>query len=246
MKYFALVLLFSSIFACKSNQKSPPKPADQPATWLMRTPYAQLETAPCRGFCPQYRLTFRNNGWVEYEGIRFVQKMGIDSFRLTPQETIDLQNLIKTTNLWQYPETFPVTIADAPMRTVTVYDGPKKKEVRGSVELPKPIQALIEQMRQLAIGHDYNLESYDPETAAATQEVMVKLKPTVNAGNWLKQVNDDSGWQLRLVRRLGSDNLWLVAFDPKNITLDNLLTVLRANGDVLTAQENKAVQERKN
>ena len=222
-------------------------PSDTP-TAAPKTQLIALETTPCRGFCPVFRLDFRNDGYVDYEGIRFVRKMGKSSFQLTEKELTALQQLLKTTNLWQYPESFPVTIVDAPGALITVHRDTETKTIRGSVERPEPIRKVEAHLKTLAEAHGYNLESLDPNAipdGAPTTELLVKLKPAVNAGNWLRDINDGSKTNLRLVRRVSSDNIWLVAFDSGQFKKEDVLLLVKSNSDVLEAQYNKEAQERK-
>jgi hypothetical protein len=45
-----------------------------------------LETGPCYGFCPVYRVTVRADGTGVYEGIRHVAVRGQRRFRLSPAQ----------------------------------------------------------------------------------------------------------------------------------------------------------------
>lgn len=212
-------------------------------------PLIQLETSPCRGYCPVYRVLFRANGVAEYEGERFVEKIGRDSFRLTASELVQLRKAVETTNLWQYPNEFPVTIADAPGASLTVYRNSEQKTVRGSMERPKPIRDLDELLRQLTRAHGINLDSKDPNALpeGAQSELLVKLKPGLNAGNWLRDFNQGgSEVQLKLVRRTGGtgDNIWVVGYDRRKIEEKTLLDLLKTTDGVLEAQPNRQAQER--
>ncbi len=210
-------------------------------------PLITLETTPCRGFCPVFKIAVRNDGHVDYTGVRFVRQMGQSTFQLTPTELEGLKKQLQEVNLWQYPESFPVTIMDAPGVSISIWRGAETKTIVGSVERPKPIKAVEETLKKLTTAHGYNLDSFDPtaiDENAPKQELLVKLKPDVNAGNWLNAFNQGSKANLRLVRRVNAENIWVVVFDASKHTTADMLTLLKSNPSVVEAQENKAAQER--
>lgn len=237
MKLTGLFLGLLAMIACGSTQT---------AKNGRVTSLVQLETAPCRGFCPVYSLHFYSNGKVEYNGLRFVEKEGLSSFQLTSKELAALKKKLKAVNLWQYPESFPTRIADAPNATLTVYKGDQQKIVRGVVDVPQPVTELQQHLRHLAEVHGYNLKGRDPNLIhdENRQEVLVRLQPDINAGNWVRDLNQSSGIYLRLLRRTGAENIWVVGFDGEKVTQEDVLLLLRSHESVLEAQPNRAVKER--
>lgn len=206
-----------------------------------------LETTPCRGYCPAYKLDFFTNGSVQYEGIRFVEKIGVSTFQLTPTEQTMLHKKMEAANLWQYPESFPVTIVDGPGANITIYNGKAEKTIRGSIERPKPIRDMQDFLAGLAKAHGYKLDSFNPDDIPDTSpktELLVKLKPEINAGNWVRDINRVSKTNLKLVRRIGADNIWVVAFDASKFQQDDILTLLKSHEHVLEAQLNREAKER--
>lgn len=234
-------MLIGSI-ACKSNKKS-----ENATVVADASPMIMLETSPCRGFCPVFKISVKNDGQAEYEGIRFVKQMGLSKFSLTTAELDGLKKMLQEVNLWQYPESFPVTIVDAAGASITIYKGNETKTIRGSVERPKPIRDVEEHLKSLAKAHGYNLDSMDPNAIdenAPKKELLVKLKPDVNAGNWLNAFNQSTKANLRLVKRISAENIWVVMYDASKHSAGDLLTLLKSNESVIEAQENKEAQER--
>jgi hypothetical protein len=241
MKSAILFFLMLGAISCKCNKKVSVDPK------MDNSPLITLETSPCRGFCPVYKIAVKNDGHVDFEGIRFVKNMGQSTFQLTTAELEGLKKHLQEVNLWQYPESFPVTIADAPGSVITIFRGAETKEIRGSIELPKPIRDVAERLKSLTKAHGYNLESVDPNAIpndAPKAELLVKLKPDVNAGNWLNALNQSSKANLRLVRRVSAENIWVLVFDASKHKTADMLTLLKSNESVLEAQENKEAQER--
>jgi hypothetical protein len=208
------------------------------------SPLVGLETSGCFGYCPVFKLQFLNNGLVRYEGLHFVEKMGKDSFFLAKEELDQLKAKVKEVNLWQYPDLIKTDVVDAPFATLTAYDGDRSKSVRGSFDRPKPLLELEDLIKDLAEAHDFRVkQGVNPNEppAGTLKEVIVKLKPDVNAGNWITQFQE---FKLRLVRRLGEENIWLVAYDPKQIDEQTLLESLKNVDGVVEAQTNMPVKER--
>ena len=230
------------LLACNSNKKT-----ENTVQKTDNQKLIQLETTPCRGYCPVYKLTFFTNGEAQYEGIRFVKEVALRKFKLTADEQKRLNNKLAATDLWKYPESFPTTIADAPGATITVYKDQLEKTITGSIERPKPIREVQDLLNELAIAHGISLNSVNPNDIpeeAPKTEVLVKLKPEINAGNWLRDLNQTSKTGLQLVRRVSADNLWVVAFDGSKFALNDILDLLKAHEHVLEAQPNRKASER--
>ncbi len=242
MKPTILFCAILALFACKSNKKG-----DTKANTTTNQPMVSLETTPCRGYCPVFKLTFMDNGAAQYEPIRFVKSATASTFQLTAEELETLKKKLNGTNLWQYPESFKTQIMDAPGATLIAHRGVEQKTVRGSVERPKPIKDLQAHLEQLAKIHGIDLGSADPNELpdnGKKTELLVKLKPDINAGNWLRDLNNTSKANLRLVRRVTAENIWVVAFDGAVHPQAEMLDLLRANEHVLEAQPNSKADDR--
>jgi Domain of unknown function (DUF6438) len=236
IKNSLLCMLVALLAGCQSNRNT--KVVNDPS------PLISLRTGGCRGYCPMFVLEFKQNGQVDYEGIRSVEREGKSSFQLTDSELKSLRTTIESVNLWQYPERFPTTIADAPGATLTIFRAGQSKEITGGPERPQPIRNLDDQLRALATVHGYNLKSFNPEATKPSAELLVRLKPDINAGNWLPALNEKSKADLRLIRRASSENVWVVSFNPTIHQATDLIDLLKAQPEVLEAQLNRAVEER--
>jgi len=223
---FSLLLVLTVLLSCKTGQKA----AQQ------RAPFVELKSGACFGFCPVFRLTVRNNGLVAYEGIRFAEKIGLDSFQLTKAEMAGLREKVERVNLWQYPERIETQVADAPFATLTAFRDDQSKSVSGSIDRPAPLLELENLLKELAEKHDFQVtRGVDPDEIPANrrQEVIVTLQPEINAGNWIREF---SGYRFQLVRRMSSENIWLVAYDPEQIKEDALLKLFKNSKGVTDAR----------
>ncbi len=208
------------------------------------TNLVDLQTSGCFGFCPVFKLSALNNGLVRYEGLRYAEKMGKDSFRLTQEELKSLQAKVKETNLWQYPELIKSEVMDAPYATLTAYEGEKSKSVRGSIDRPVPLLELEALMTSLAEAHGFQVKrGVNPNDVPqkTKKEVIVKLKPEINAGNWIARFTDI---KLQLLQRQSAENIWVIAYDSAQIEEKALIDRLKGTDGVLEVQANMQVKDR--
>lgn len=224
----------------KVKQGIPPKAEEAPAA----TQLVQLEVGGCRGFCPIYRLTYNRNGDLEYEGKRFVEKIGTFNVKLTGAELARLKEQVSKTDIWHYPDEIPTTVADLPPLTITVWEGEKTKSVRGSAGFPKPLVALANLMKDLAEAHEIKVKNgVNPnDSPSATKgEILIALKPETNAGNWARGFADVG---LTLVRRPGAENIWLATYDRARIEQKDLFARIRKSEGAVDVQVNPQAKER--
>lgn len=233
MTRLALLLACVALFSCNAGKNA-----------RGHALLAELRTGGCFGFCPIIRLTVHNNGFTEYEGIRFAEKIGLDSFQLTKSEVKALRKKVKQVDLWQYPDKIESQVADAPFVTLTAFRGTEKKSVVGSIDRPEPLLDLEKEIKGLAQAHGFEVtRGVNPNEPPAhrRQEVIVKLKPDVNAGNWIRQFSE---FRFLLVRRISQENIWLVAYDPEQIIERAVLALFKNSADVLTVQPNRTAEDR--
>jgi len=228
------LLFFLASINLMANSKCNGKPAV-----IANDPYqlVQVEMHGCRGFCPTYKLLFRNDGALEYEGIRNMIKQGMDTVQLSNSELKQLRAAIASVNLWQYPERIESQVADAPNSTITVFNSGKQHAVQGSIDRPKPILEFELLLKDLAEAHGLKVkEGVNPyEAPANQQEILVKFKPEVNPGNFMMQFEEI---RLRIVRRVSAENLWIIGYNPDQITQKQLIDTLKSMEGVLEAKAN--------
>jgi len=230
-----ILLLFMAVFACKS-QKS--------VHTASHAPFVGLQTSGCFGYCPVFKLTVLGGGLVRYEGERFVEKEGRDSFMLTKEELVRLRAKVASVNLWQYPDRIESQIMDAPSATLFAYDSAKTKRVSGSIDRPVPLLELENMLKDLAEAHGLQVKrGVDPRAvpADAKKELILKLKPELNAGNWIAQFTE---FRVQLVRRISSENIWLVGYDSKQIDEKTIIELFKNTEGVVEVQANAKVEDR--
>lgn len=209
--------------------------SQEPATATANnSPLVILETRGCRGFCPIYKLVFHNDGRVAYEGLRNMLKMGTDTIHLTSDELKHLKTDLKKLNLYQYPEQIQSLVMDAPGATITVMEGGKLHSVSGTIDRPEPILAFEELMKDLAEAHGLKVKNgVNPYEAPANQkEIIVKFNPDINPGNFMMQFDQI---QLRIVKRVTAENIWVIGYNPDQISEAKLIDLMKSKNGVLDA-----------
>lgn len=228
--------------------------AQEPVTeWTAKAPalnpqstseiLVRLEAAGCKGYCPIYKLTFHVDGTLNYSGYRNVEELGEKYAKLSADEFSRLQNAVRRANLWEHPRQLPVTVADAPMHTLTVSENGKRHQVKGAGPLPEHIQALDQLMQDIAEAHGFMVKKgVDPNDPANMKgEVIVHFKPEINAGNFCMQFME---FKTRPVRRIAEENIWIVGFYPSEITEAQFIEIIKGMEGVLSITSSKKSPER--
>lgn len=181
------------------------------------TPLVSLSRGACFGRCPIYDFTVYESGIARFVGERFTPKLGTWIRRLSDTEMKRLRTQLEETNLWQYAPSYPSRLSDAPLITITQYEGDAQKTVRGKDGRPAPVltlQDLLERMAQtkpeewtVRKKFDYGL----PE-GATPGEIFVQLAPNVYARNWVQRYTRQD---LHIAEVLPQrSNFYRMTFDP--------------------------------
>ncbi len=240
MKHSQLLLLIAAfIVACnpQENAFAQQPTSGAPAPGSTGT-LIQLETGACRGFCPVYKLTFYNNGTMEYVGTRNVDVVGTEKVRLSINEYSQLLKEVRMVNLWQYPSEIQSTVVDAPVHTFTVFEGTNSHAVKGTAGIPKPIMDLEALMQNIAADHGLPVRTgNDPNNPATLKgQVIVRFNMDVNAKQFCNQFTD---LKVRTVRHLSEDNTWVIGFNPTEVTEEQFTSLLKDMVGVMAVEPDK-------
>lgn len=196
-----------------------------------------LTTGNCKHYCPSYALTFYTNGQMDFAGYGNVEKVGEQTIQLSANEFSKLQDEVRRANLWQYEAVVPGSVPDAPMHQFVVYDGSKMHTVKATSDLPKGLRSLDKLMQDIAEKHGIKVKKgVDPnDPASATGEVIVKLRPGLDAEAFCAQFME---LKVRLLRQYSEDNIWLIGYNPSEVTEANFIEIMRGTEGVQTVQPN--------
>ena len=239
MKILPIAVSITFIFlACKAHQTPVKEPKDN--TDMPGFSSVLLETGGCRGFCPVYSLRFDADGKADYEGKMNMLRMGKMEFSLSKQELAKITEAIQNSGLDTLPPLIKTQVVDAPHNTIRVnYPGRRPHSVAGSVDRPQGLVDLENTLIEIGEAHGLQLrEGVNPNHPNPNSEGMlvVLLTEEINAGNWIMQFTD---LKLRLVRRTGMENEWILAYDKEQIREESFLEMLRKMESVKSAKPSK-------
>jgi len=232
MKHSLFFLLATAIIVACTPQEN--ASAQQPTATAPTSTgnLFQLETGACRGYCPMYKLTFRKDGTLEYLGIRHVDKVGVETVRLSTEEYAQLLKEVRKVDLWQYPAEIPSTVVDAPVHTFTVFDGEKKHTVKGTAGIPKPILALETLLQDITEAHGIAVRK-GADSKVTTAQVIVRFDMDVNAKEFCNQFSD---LRVRPVTHLSEDNTWVIGYNTSEVTQEQFISLMKDMRGVVTVE----------
>ncbi len=140
---FALLssLLFSSslFFSCKSSKTEKDN---------FELKYAK---SPCKGQCPHFDLTIKEDQMVVFNGRQYTTIVGIVQIKLSDEKYQKLQNLLTESNFLetdviQYERAF-----DYPVTTLELTKGEKTKKQTMYVDKPKNLEPVLQFLDMLVL-----------------------------------------------------------------------------------------------
>jgi hypothetical protein len=122
----------------------PVKGATEPVLVVQRT--------PCHGTCPTYKAAIYADGRVEYEGERFVNRVGKHTLRLPVATVNQMLAEAKRVNFNSFRDQYVGDVYDLPSTIVMVQPvGQPAKKVEARQDIPEKLQAYLDYLhKQLA------------------------------------------------------------------------------------------------
>jgi hypothetical protein len=132
-----------------TTTNTPVKGATEPVLVVQRT--------PCHGTCLTYKAAIYADGRVEYEGERFVNRVGKHTLRLPVATVNQMLAEAKRVNFNSFRDQYVGDVYDLPSTIVTVQPvGQPAKKVEARQDIPEKLQAyldyLTKQLDPLANG----------------------------------------------------------------------------------------------
>lgn len=107
---------------------------------------AKLRRTACYGTCPVYSVTIRQDGTVEYEGIRFVKVLGRRTAKLAPRKLASLRAAFQHAKFFELKDRFACyQVTDQPSAFVTYRSGDHERTLKhyyGCLGVPKTLGKL--------------------------------------------------------------------------------------------------------
>ena len=102
--------------------------------------FASIERTPCYGTCPTYSINIYKSGYVIYEGIRFVDRLGTYSSRISERK---IQSIISKANEIGYfdmNEVYDSPVTDLPSTITYLSVNGQKKRIKDRVRGPERLK----------------------------------------------------------------------------------------------------------
>jgi len=143
-----LVLLAGLTFsACKSSKKAngtdasgkevtKNKKADKDSL------YAEIQTSPCYGTCPVYKMSIYKSGFVVLEAKRFLDSLGVFHGWLDDAKMKEIASYAKEIGYFELDSVYnDMNVTDVPSTKTTLNIEGKKKTILSRWEVPRPLRS---------------------------------------------------------------------------------------------------------
>lgn len=109
----------------------------------------QLSRSRCFGSCPDYQVSIRGDGQVDYDGRHYVAVTGHASRRIAPKRVRELYRRFLRANFFQFANDYTSRISDIPTVELSVFDGEHWKHVRDHAGHLGDMPAVVTELEDL-------------------------------------------------------------------------------------------------
>lgn len=204
----------------------------------------------CYGRCEVYGLKVYDNGLLVFTGERFTDRPGTWEKNIDRRRVVALLDSFERAEFNEYPPSFRGEIPDAPVIKIAYTDAAgQTTETAFQDEAPTELRRLDRALHRLAHLPDYRLVSdtiignlLRPSAKKQREELIVELREGVSADSWVVAYGKQN---VAIKQRISpSSNYYIILADPNLMAAEELLTFLRQDVNVLSAQLNAEVRPR--
>jgi hypothetical protein len=150
MRYLIPIVVSAFLTLACNTQKEAQNTTNKPIkSNETDTLYFTMERTPCFGMCPTDKVQIFSDGKVIYEGIRFVDRMGLYEGEISEGQLIRLENQLRDMRFFMLQDEYDGPVTDLPSTIFSVLWGEKEKRIvnrfNGDPSL-KTLEALIVQL----------------------------------------------------------------------------------------------------
>lgn len=238
MRIFSAILLSFLLFSCGTKKA------------LIGDNFnVTMQKGSCFGSCPVYTLSIDSKGYALFEGERFTDKIGKHGMQLDPKQFQTIANAFSAANLPAFEDDYPSQIADLPSTTLAYINSSINKRITGKRERPQKVKDLQSMLEDIAQADGW--QSLEPEEDIAEKvkeedliknEIIIKFVPGTFISKWMKQFKD---YSLYVQKPLDDTRMiWLTHFNDRKIDPERLLSQIKQDPAVESAEFNKKVEKR--
>jgi len=221
--------------------------ADRADNYNLRVRYSR---GSCYGRCEVYALNVYDNGLLVFEGKRFTDKPGTWEKSIDRRRVTSLLDSFARADFPNYPRSFRGQVVDAATIRVTYYDTDDTMyETSFKDSEPPELGLLSKKLHDLAHLPNYRLVSDTiagvkarPVAQQERQEIIVQLNEGIVATTWVIAYGKQN---VQVKNRISPNSpYYVITADPNVMAAEELLTFLRQDKDVVSAQLNNTVGPR--
>lgn len=102
--------------------------------------FASIERTPCYGRCPTYSISIYKSGYVIYEGIRFVDRLGTYSTRISEKKIQNIINKANEIGYFELEEIYDSPVTDLPSTITYLSVNGQIKRIKDRVRGPEVLK----------------------------------------------------------------------------------------------------------
>lgn len=205
----------------------------------------EMSMGPCFGSCPIYTITIYDNGWATYRGKLYTEKLGLHIKKIGKARLEEIKRELRLANLWQYSNIYKSQLPDLQSVTINYYEKDKTKSITGKEGRPTSVMKIEDFLGKMANSGGWiekEKPAYEVPEGAVPNELIVQLKVNVNAEAFVQKYAKQA---LKIVKRLSpTGDYWLFSFNETTIPPNEMLSFIRRDREVQSAEFNQKLEMR--
>lgn len=202
--------------------------------------YIEMSKGPCFGRCKVYSITVYENGVLTYEGKANTSKQGLYIRKIKDGEFKKMKDAIEATELERFKDAYRSNIPDLQSVSITYYGGKYIKSIVGKDGRPEEVLKVQAMLEDLVEAEDWQLYAKAADALPSyivKDQVRVQLKENTDINAWVRKYRRQG---MSIVRSMSdTSNFWLVEFDADRNDPREVLAIIQADLQVVSAEFNR-------
>ncbi len=250
MKVYSILMVLALFLAQDCNNRTTDNSSTDDTTVDLgeKRILIKMQKNPCFGKCPIYDISIYTDGYVEYNGQRFADKLGKYSKEIPTALVHDLYKEFNTIGFMEMIEIFPTKLPDLPKTRITFHpDAATKHTVVGDKYRPEELLALDKKLTDIANSEGWTLlekkeNSKNLPDYFIRDQIITKFNKDIDIPTYIESHKQ---YGLDIKKRIApKSDLWLLTFDTLKINPSDMLLLLKDSEEVEIAEFNKQLNNR--
>jgi len=238
---FLTIIAFSLFCSCKTSEQSEQVKLALDNVDLTDKKLAfKIKKGACFGTCPVYIMNIYEDRYAEFIGKQHVSKVGVFAQILSKEEYKNLESKFKASQFNSFEDYYESNIADLPTVELSYATDKGIKTIVGKRERPEELHKLQYLLEAIAESDEawvktskvYNAPK---EPKIDKTKIIVKLAKGNQLSKWFEKMKEKFGVQI--LRRLDNEyNEWLITYDTKDFSPDEIMSHLKVDPTLASAE----------